>query len=256
MELVDTRFNAIYRTIGETLLYTPDHCITSKDGEELSELVDFRFCLQDQQSCFATCRGMSIPYLKGEVDFYMSGSPFVKDIAKHSKFWEKISDDGRCINSNYGKLLFHDRNLHGYTQFEYAMEMLLRNKDSKKAVMVIYHRDHTYKSKDNPCTMFLQFLIRNNKLSLYVKMRSSDMWFGLPYDVPFFCYVQFLMWRKLTKTYTDLLLGQYWHQATSLHLYKRNTEQLRLELSKERPKENSQADLFREIFVPYLSWGD
>jgi thymidylate synthase len=165
---------------------------------------------------------LSIPYLEGELDFYLSGSPFLKDIVKYSKFWSRVSDDGRVINSNYGKLLLHDRNFHGYTQFEYARDMLIRNKDSKKAVMTIYNKENAYVSNDNPCTMFLSYVIRDNQLSLYVKMRSSDIWFGLPYDVPFFVLMLYKMYFELRQMYPDLTVGFYNHQAISLHLYERN----------------------------------
>lgn len=246
-------FNSIYRTLAETLMYSPEHKIVSRNGDELNELVNQGFTLIDPKKCFATCRDFSKAYLQGEIEFYLSGSPYLKDIFKHSKFWEKCSDDGRSINSNYGKLLLHDVSLHGYTQFEYAYEMLSRNLDSKKAVMVMYHRDHAYKSNDNPCTMFLQFLYRGDLLHLFVKMRSSDIWFGLPYDVPFFCMVQAMMARRL-----GVQIGTYNHQATSLHLYKRNKEQLKKVLTKnvvgldENFKE--QKELYRELIAPSIGW--
>lgn len=209
--------DALYREIAGDLLFAPDFETESRGGAELGEIVNPTFILTDPSRCFITCRDMSMKYLKGELDFYMSGSPYLKDISKHSKFWNKVSDDGETITSNYGRLLLWDRNSMNLTQFEYAEERLRSNPDSKKAVMVIYSKDHAKKSKDNPCTMFLQFFLREGLLHLSVKMRSSDIWFGLPYDVPFFVLIQ----QKMA-TALGVSLGTYIHNAGSLHVYDRN----------------------------------
>ena len=216
-------FNGAYISLLYQLLNKPMYISTTRKGETISEMLNAGFILNDPTKCFATCRDMSLKYLEGEMEFYLSGSPYLKDITKHSKFWEKVTDDDRTVNSNYGKLLFYDRNHHNYTQFEYAKRMLLENQDSKKAVMVIYSKENAHDSQDNPCTMYLQFFIREKKLHLIVKMRSSDVWFGLPYDVPFFVFVQYKMLHALERYYPSLRMGLYNHQSGSLHLYSRNT---------------------------------
>lgn len=227
VDVRDQYFNRVYLQISKLLVGTPDHIVVNRKGDKMHELIDYSFCIYKPHNCFATCRKMSMEYLEGELDFYMSGSPFLADIEKHSKFWRSVSDDDRTINSNYGKLLLFDRNVNNYTQFEYAKNMLIRNEDSKKAVMVVYSPDNGRVSNDNPCTMYLQYFIRDNKLGLYVKMRSSDIWFGLPYDVPFFVLLLYKMWRELKAEYYDELeLGTYNHQSGSLHLYERNRDSL------------------------------
>lgn len=215
-------FNMVYYELIKKLLCEPEFISKNRKGMEISEYINLEWKINDPKCCFATIRNMSLTYLKGELEFYMSGSPFLKDIRKHATFWDKVSDDGRSVNSNYGKLLLHDRNLNNYTQFEYARDALLNNSDSKKAVMVIYDKGNAFKSNDNPCTMFLQFFIRGKKLNLFTKMRSSDVWFGLPYDIPFFTLVQQLMLKSLKGFYQKLELGAYTHQAGSVHLYDRD----------------------------------
>jgi len=207
-------------------LLTIGTTITNRQGETLTELINPTLILTNPIDCFCTVRKMSFDYLKGEMEFYMSGSDRLKDIARYSKFWNKCSDDGETIISNYGKLLLHDKNSYGYTQFNYAKEMLIRNKDSKKAVMTIYAPNHAKKSNDNPCTMYLQFFIRKERLDLYVKMRSSDVWYGLPYDIPFFVFIQTLLKEELNQSGYELDLGVYNHQAGSLHFYHRNLEKI------------------------------
>lgn len=214
--------NEAYLNLLNRLCLDPVHISTTRKGETIYEMLNAGFILNNPTKCFATCRDMSLKYLEGEIEFYLSGSPYLKDIAKHSKFWEKVTDDNRTVNSNYGKLLFHDRNHHNYTQFEYAKRMLLENPDSKKAVMVVYSKENAHDSQDNPCTMYLQFFIRDKRLHLIVKMRSSDIWYGLPYDVPFFVFIQYKMLHDIERYFPPLRMGLYSHQSGSLHLYNRN----------------------------------
>lgn len=247
-------FNKIYQSIAEHLTEAQyDHKVTNRRGETLYEFINPSITLLDPVNCFATCRFMSLPYLYGELEWYYSGSPYLEDIAIHSKFWEKISDDGWSSVSNYGKFLLHDRNESNYTQFEYAMSCLINNPESKKAVMVLYNKDHARKTKDNPCTMYVQFFIRDDRLNLFVKMRSSDIWFGMPYDVPFFVSIQWLMYKKLKEynKFRNLNLGFYNHQSGSLHLYERNFVNIRDNINKYNAMAHpikEQEDLF-ELYI-------
>lgn len=230
----EDNLNSIYEKLAINLIENPDFIITNKDGSVLHELLDASFVLTYPKNCFATCRNMSIKYLEGELEWYMSGSPYLILIEKYSKFWNKVSDDGWSVISNYGKLLLHDSNTRNYTQFQYAKDCLIQNIESKKAVMTIYNKEHAFKSKDNPCTMFLQVLIRDKKIHLLVKMRSSDIWYGLPYDVPFFVLILFKMHKELKPFYPDLQIGSYRHQSSSLHLYDRNMEDMKNSLREYR----------------------
>lgn len=241
--LGNVSFDIIYKELVKILITDPDYITSNRKHEDLKELVNPTFTLTNPINCFALSRNLSIPYLKGELEFYNSGSPYLKDIVKYSKFWSKVSDDGVTINSNYGRLLLHDRNSHNLTQFEYALSCLKRNPDSKKAVMTIYNKDHARETNDNPCTMYLQFVLRKNRLHLLVKMRSSDVWFGLPYDVPFFVSIQCKMAKEL-----GVELGYYVHNSGSLHMYQRNEKELEKVTEAPVSSHKEQKKLFNEIF--------
>ena len=53
-------------------------------------------------------------------------------------------------------------------------------------------------------------------------MRSSDIWFGITYDIPFFTILMQVMRVQLLEKYPDLKLGTYTHHSVSLHMYERN----------------------------------
>lgn len=214
--------NNIYLQICNDLLNYSDYTyLNDIDGKHIYEIVNPTIVLTESKNCFATIREMNFDYLKGELEFYLSGSPYLKDISVHSKFWNNVTDDNMTINSNYGRLLLYDRNTSNYTQFEYAKNCLLKNICSKKAVMLIYDKEHSRKSNDNPCTIFLQFLYREKKLHIFVHMRSQDIYYGLPYDIPFFVLLQHKMAKELS-----IEVGDYVHNATSLHLYEKDKKNL------------------------------
>jgi len=212
-------FNEIYTDLIYRL-FNDGVVSTSRKGKKLTELHNFGFVLERPKECMAVCRDMSVDYLKKEFDFYMSGSYKLEDAVKCSPFWKNCTDDGHNINSNYGALIFHDTNSEGNTQFEHAANCLVNNRQSKKAVMTLYNNEHSYLSNDNPCTMYLHARIcEEHKLHLTAHMRSSDIYYGLPYDVPFFVFVQQALINHLSAFYPSLTIGTYTHFANSLHFY-------------------------------------
>jgi len=170
--------------------------------------------------------GLSLEYALGELVWYLSGSNSMYFISKFGKMWEKLSDDGVTNNSAYG---YKIQKQFGFNQINVIKNLLTRDPNSRRAVINInIPNKNVFETNDEPCTIALQFLIRNNKLNLTTIMRSNDLWFGTPYDVLFFTTVQQLLADSL-----DIELGTYHHFATSMHIYDRNIDNLVL-VSKEK----------------------
>jgi len=191
--------------------------VVSPRGLGTHELLDVTLELDDPTDRLVMCpaRGIDLRYLVGELCFYLGLRTDLKFISHYSKFWNKVSDDGATVNSAYGARIFAQ-------QFEYAMATLAHDSTSRKAVMVIYAPGDARPSNDNPCTMFLQLLIRRGALHCIASMRSNDVWFGLTYDMPFFTLVQEIALVRLRWAYPDLRMGCYRHHATSMHAYDHN----------------------------------
>lgn len=90
---------------------------------------------------------------------------------------------------------------------------------SRRAVLSIWREDDLYHDGDRPCTLTLQFLVRDGRLELIVNMRSQDVWLGVPYDVFMFSQLQLSLARQLAVD-----VGRYTHHVGSLHLYDRDRE--------------------------------
>lgn len=155
-------------------------------------------------------RNMPMRYALGELMWYLSGSNKLKDIEKYSEFWKNISDDGETLNSAYGYRIFHQ---FGFDQWEYVKDKLTKDTFSRQAVIHIKDASNV-PTKDTPCTIALQYQIRDNKLYATTFMRSNDLWKGFPYDVFAFTALQVKLAMEL-----GVGLGTYTHIAGSLHMY-------------------------------------
>lgn len=178
------------------------------------ELSNIQFTLEDINDNVITFekRGLNIPYILGELSWYFKGDNSVNYINKFGKMWNKLSDDGVTNNSAYGYLLKYK---HGFDQIELIIDLLKTDYISRRAVLNInVPNPHVIETHDEPCTIALQFLMRDNKLHCTGIMRSNDIWFGLPYDVIFFTELQKYIARRLNVEY-----GTYTHFVVSLHLY-------------------------------------
>jgi len=231
MKFETSSINGMYKFIGETLLEQPEY-VSHPRELRIHELINTTLILRNPRNRIITLPGrrFSKKYFVGELAFYLSGDNDLDFISHYAPFWRKVSDDGQTVNSNYGKRLFKDYNSSGYTQVEYAVNCLKKDKDSRKAVMMIYTPSDSKESKDNPCTLTLQAFIRNDELMLTTYMRSNDFWLGVPYDIAFFTILQEMMFVQLRRRYTDLRLGKYTHIVGSLHLYERNFRDVKLML--------------------------
>ena len=145
--------------------------------------------------------------------WYLSGHRKTNNIGKCANIWLKIQDEHDEVESNYGTYILGK-------QWDWVLNELESDRDSRRCTMVIHQPYHkTLNPKDLPCTQYLQFFIRENKLHLGVNMRSNDIIFGFCNDIFNFALFQQLMLNELRDIYPDLELGTYYHHAGSLHLY-------------------------------------
>lgn len=187
----------------------------SRDGDVVGEIINATTVIEDPTRClmYNKIRNMPFRYAIGELLWYLSGNNNLKEIQKYTKAWDRMSDDGETVNSNYGHCIQHK---YGFDQWEYVKEMLTKNPNSRQAVIHIKEANNN-SSKDVNCTVCCQFFIRDNKLYMTTYMRSNDIWMGFPYDVFQFTAMQILLSMQL-----GVELGTYTHIAGSLHMYKRD----------------------------------
>lgn len=188
---------------------------SSRDGQVCGEILNAVTVIADptRNIVSSPIRKMPMRYALGELLWYLSGSNRLEDIKQFSKAWDSLSDDGKTINSAYGYRIFEK---FGFNQWEHVKQLLTADPNSRQAVIHI-KEPNPAKTKDLPCTVCLQYFIRDGKLHATTYMRSNDIWLGFPYDVFTFTSLQMMLAMSL-----GVGVGTYTHIAGSLHLYTRN----------------------------------
>lgn len=175
-----------------------------------------------------------------EAAWILSGDNKVSTIAPYSKIISKFSDDGVRFFGAYGVKVVD--------QLPYIIKTLSEDPSSRQAVLNIW-RENPMKTNDVPCTLSLQFLIRNGELNCIATMRSSDAWLGWVYDIYNFSMVSLYVMLQLKSQHKfKYNLGHLYLTVGSQHLYKKQFEKAQVCLEK--------ADYFEDEKSPtYLKDG-
>ncbi|QIA64266.1 thymidylate synthase [Vibrio astriarenae] len=157
----------------------------------------------------------------GELLWYLSGTGDVSFIKHYISKYEKCAEDNGVINGAYGPRIFHMHDKHD--QLKNILELLKERSTTRRAVIQLFDAsDIQVNYKDVPCTLTLQFTVRENRLDLYTMMRSNDAYLGLPHDI--FC---FTMLQEIVASSLGCDLGKYHHFVVSLHLYDKHIEKVK-----------------------------
>lgn len=190
--------------------------VQDKSGVQLIEVVGATF-EADEETIFGP---VNHDYVRRELEWYRSQSRNVNDIPGGAPaVWKQVATPSGEINSNYGFLVWSDEN---GQQYENVLQELKEKPTSRRACM-IYTRPSIWKEfnrdgmSDFICTNAVQFLIRDNKLSAVVQMRSNDVVFGYRNDFAWQRHVQSELARDLGIEPGPVI----WH-AGSLHVYARH----------------------------------
>ena len=172
-------------------------------------------------------------YICREIAWYDSASRSVSDIpAPVPPIWKMIADENGEVNSNYGRLVFHEDN---GGQFQQVLTTLRNSPMSRQAVMIYTRPDiHLTAGKDFICTNVVQYLIREGRLNAVVQMRSNDAVFGYRNDYAWQRVVMTRLLRGLksapsrstptsdAEILSKLKMGTITWQVGSLHIYPRH----------------------------------
>lgn len=228
-------FAECYEEILRILLKEPEYSCAPR-GMTINEITNFSFTIENPLSClyFNERRSSQEKYIAAEFLWYFSGRRDLLFIEKFASFWKNISNPNGTLNSAYGDLIFNKKNLFNKTQWEWAYDSLVSDKDTRQAILHFNTPDHQWTdNKDFVCTLTGNFHIRENKLNLSISMRSNDAILGTATDIAFFCVLQMQMLNLLKPVYPELTLGTYTHFVNSLHIYERHFKLINEMLEKE-----------------------
>jgi len=156
-------------------------------------------------------RKLNYRFMLAEWLWIVAGREDVGTVALYNSQICKYSDDGRVFAGAYGPRL--------HKQWDYVLHQLEHDESSRQAVATIW-TPMPSRSKDIPCTISCQFLIRDKYLHGIFNMRSSDAWLGIPHDVFNFCQIINGLAGQLKIEPGSLVLN-----LGSSHLYQNNWEE-------------------------------
>lgn len=161
-------------------------------------------------------RELGYRFMAAEAAWILSGDDKVATIEPFSKRIASFSDDGERFFGAYGPKVLG--------QLAYAAATLKEDVFSRRSVISIW-RENPPTTKDYPCTLSLQFLVRPPFVHTVATMRSSDAWLGWPYDVFNFTMITVALLQVLREIGgPGYQLGSLTLTAGSQHLYEENFE--------------------------------
>ena len=166
-------------------------------------------------------RKLSYPFMFGEATWMLKGKNDVESVSKYVGGIKRFSDDGETFFGAYGPKIL--------TQWGYVVQKLYADRDSRQAIISIW-RENPGMSNDIPCTLTLQFFLREASDELWLhtiaSMRSNDAWLGVPYDTFNFSAISFFIVCHLNKLGIKCKLGELIIQAGSRHIYESDFKKL------------------------------
>lgn len=221
----DNIANGVFQTCIDALDSHPNY-VSHPRGMEVKERKAAQYVVPMPAYIDLVEREVNAGFMFAEAAWILSGSNRVSEISPYMAGYAKYSDDGEQMSGAYGPKITD--------QWNYIVKTLTEDQDSRQAYLNIW-RERPGESRDIPCTVGMQFLIRDSKLHMIATMRSNDVVLGLTYDIFTFSMVANAIRLKLKKQGIEVELGDLVVQPGSLHLYERHYKDVeRFKAAKER----------------------
>ncbi len=155
---------------------------------------------------------------------------------KYVKNLYNFSDDGKFWRGGYGPRIREYNGLKkqykisskSYVksqkvvdQLSYIIDLLKKDRNTRQALITIHDpiKDSSLslKTKDQPCTRSIHFMIVQGALNCYVTMRSNDLLFGFSAVNVF----NFTLMQEYVARMLGVPVGRYYHIAHNLHVYEK-----------------------------------
>lgn len=214
---------------------------SSPREQKTRELLGLQLRLEDARANVLTneTRALNYRFLVAEWLWILGGLDDVATIARYNSQIAQFSDDGLTFAGAYGpRLVLH--------QLPWVIEQLRSKPDTRQAVVMIWlPRPHA--SRDIPCTLTFQWLLRNGCLHCVTTMRSSDLWLGLPYDT-----FNFTQLTNAIAAELHVEVGSFVLNLGSAHLYERDWPKVELVLADPESYESIVSPHLRHLPTPEL----
>jgi thymidylate synthase len=202
----------------------------SPRSKNVKELIDVKFYVDNNETLINLPEIRDVvdqntkegQYLRAEFVWYMSGNIKPDFISLYGSMWKNLTNKfnendslNGMINSNYGTHVFylsptlgHDNNEKITNQFDWVLNELIHDRDSRKAIIqYVWPPIYMTGVRDFTCTQNQHFFIRNDRLINLINIRSSDAIKGLTFDIPWWDFVGQALAQQLNITYENMVVN-------------------------------------------------
>lgn len=206
MEITTSSFAEAYSILRKELLQAPE---IAPRGLKTKELLGVTIHLTNPRNRlgFHPDRHYSLPLAITESIMLFSDSDRLEHLEYISPILKQYSDTGKTLHGSYGNRI--------HTHIQDILRKFEEDESTRQAILpIIRPYDLRVVTKDFPCNLLLNLLIRDNKLHLFVFARSIDFSLGFQYDTFVFC-----TFLEILANTLNLEIGELHYSITSLHVY-------------------------------------
>jgi len=156
-----------------------------------------------------------------EYDWFMAGHTNIKELQeKGVTIWNEWADKNGDLGPVYGHQL-RNWNSKGIDQLKSVIESLRSDPDSRRHIISLWNPEQLPDMKLPPCYNYFQFFVdKDDKLNLFVNMRSADLFLGVPYDLMLFTRILFYVAGEAGY----MIPGKLKLHMTDVHVYDNQLE--------------------------------
>jgi thymidylate synthase len=178
-------------------------------GKGTIEIIGYAMGMDQSQNriIHSTERPLNLGYCIGNFFYQMLGTKDVAPIEYYNPLAKKFSDDGTILHGTYGPRIVR--------QIRSVIELLKGDPNTRRAVVTVFDGrvDHD-DSKDIPCPVSMQFLVRDDRLHCLAMFRSQNALMVFPYDI-----FLFTMIHEWIAAQVGIQVGIYTQYTGSHHIY-------------------------------------
>jgi thymidylate synthase len=181
--------------------------ILTENGEITREITDVRVKItcpleaeRFSSKCFMKSKGF-VEYANNLIHGYKDNVTFEYDYNERLRKWGK------------NKISLFDKEVK-IDQINYIIHKLQQEQNSRRALAITWIPPYDNDHDDVPCLQYVQFLIRDGKLDMFVLFRSEDILSAFGQNVYGLTSLQ-----KYIANALQIPIGNYYHYIVSAHIY-------------------------------------
>lgn len=161
----------------------------------------------------------------------------------NSRIWDSWADESGSIGAAYGhQLAIKHQYVEGeFDQVDRVLYDLKHNSSSRRIITDIYVHQDLHKMNLYPCVHHTQWIVKDGKLNLLLKQRSSDLLVANNWNV-----VQYAVLQHMFAQVSGLEVGELVHVIGDCHIYDRHIEGAK-EMLKRKPLHAPRFKMNKEI---------